>query len=65
MTYREDVQTAFEEAIQAGRMTNQQAIDYMYMGTTESGTDLFKNNVTLEYLPRWRHGPTGLQEVAS
>ena len=49
-----DAQTAFEIAIEAGRLSASArdwnyAGRFMYMGT-QAGRDLFKNSVTREYL---------------
>lgn len=53
MTFK-DSQEAFEEAIQQGRLSESAtagnfAGNYMYMGTDESGHDLFKNIETRRY----------------
>ncbi len=50
-----DPQTAFEAAIQSGRLSRKPdrenyAGSYMYMGTTRAG-DMFKNIITRAYLP--------------
>ena len=41
---------AFQAAIASGRLTKLSAGEYMYMGTTEAGKDLFKNIISREYL---------------
>ena len=41
---------AFKAAIASGRLTELSAGSYMYMGTTETGKDLFKNIISREYL---------------
>lgn len=53
MTFR-DSQEAFEQAIKAGRLSVDREADnyaglYMYMGTDDSGRDLFKNVETRCY----------------
>ena len=50
-----DSTEAFEKAITSGRLSDQQQLPtyagrFMYMGTTDSGRDLFKNIDTREYL---------------
>jgi hypothetical protein len=45
-----DPQTAFKAAIASGRMTEQSASGYMYMGQDDRGRDLFKNTLTRAYL---------------
>lgn len=54
MTFR-DSQTAFDDAIRAGRLSADQgsplfAGRFMYMGTNDAGRDLFKNTNTRQYL---------------
>ena len=49
MTYRDDAQQAFQDAIQQGRLTEQTASDYMYMYTLD-GRDAFKHIETRQYL---------------
>ena len=53
MTFRNG-QQAFEEAIQQARLSENEAAgnyagNYMYMGTDNSGRDLFKNIETRRY----------------
>jgi ABC-type dipeptide/oligopeptide/nickel transport system permease subunit len=53
MTFKNS-QEAFEHAIQVGRLSADKAQakyagNYMYMGTDESGRDLFKNIDTRRY----------------
>ena len=49
MTYR-NTRQAFQDAIASGRLSLATYEHYMYMGTDESGRDLFKNINTREYL---------------
>ena len=49
ITYRDDPQRAFAEAIKSGRLTERTAADFMYM-YTQAGVDAFKHRDTREYL---------------
>lgn len=51
----ENPQVAFQKAIDAGRLNENESSDFyagkwMYMFTTESGVDQFKNSNTRQYL---------------
>ena len=56
MTFR-DTGDAFRDAMAAGRLSDSRSSklpyvdDYMYMGTDDTGRDLFKHIQTREYLP--------------
>ena len=54
ITFREDPNTAFNEAIEAGRLSADEKVEnwaghYMYM-CTKDGVDLFKHRDTRRYL---------------
>lgn len=51
-----DSETAFNEAIAAGRLSTDPSADnyaghYMYMGPGKQGSDAFKHHITRLYLP--------------